>query len=391
MKCTRKFIIYCRSSPLLIHKLPGNYPSSGSETVRTFLEQHVASDASSLCILKVNFLKSQSLFTEKVTLFFRNSSFRVLLLVVDMLQSSIESINHLKITIDEIEPLQLDSTTSTKTIILLLHFPPSMFSKGIYPTLFYHGWKHRYIDSLSQDTKFGVIDIEFWMKKCLCETPNSEHRSDHDSMLTRLLHLTESTLPLFIAGFKSNKFIFNEHIQDLLSHARHARLICEKFLEYHDIEVHYKYLNDAAQAAYERESTNSMKSHIGEKIKDTFVNFLTYIITFLYKEGALQLKTNGDEIIPDYVQKLIPYIPVPELTKVASQAPSFSLSAIKEKCCFQCPFSASIFYQIELLIGESVQRVRANMEEKSLPQSRVFRTLLIILQKEIQVSFNQCS
>ena len=223
-----KFIIFCRSSAL-IHGLPSNYPSSlGNEETRLFLQTHVTSDVSGLCIVKVSVLHSQVFFKSEIDRFYKDDVLKVLLLVIDIQESSPEVINHIRMMVEEAQPV---SIKLSKRVVLLLHFPSSMFSSGYYPTLFLHGWKYHYIDSLAHNAELGDLDMELLIKNCLVEGMDESTNPvyDYNSLLSILRHSARTISPLLIADFKSNKYITQTDIQRVLTDEDTLALICERF------------------------------------------------------------------------------------------------------------------------------------------------------------------
>ena len=377
-----KFIVYCRSSALF-QCLPSVFPSLEAARDQEFLKSNVLSDLSSLSILNLSVITSQQVFTDKICQFLDHDSMKLLLLVVNMLESSPEAVNHLRVIIEESQSNTMDVS---KSIIVLLHFPSSMFFNGIYPTLFLHGWKYRYINSLSSKAESSLIDIELWIKNCLDK--NAPLKNFEDSFSKSLLHSVRSIIPLLIAEFKSNDYINSEQMSVVLS-SEVARLLCDRFLEYFGIQLCIKYLEDVARAVFQHKSTINLKTQIEEKIKDNFFYFIKYILSSFHIHGvtaALMNPTCSDEL-HKYIYDLIPYVPVPDLVKLADEVPHFPQATLEGRCNYQLPFFLYAFEEIEALIESGIISATEaeQREHRSITKGEIFSSVMVNLQKKMQV------
>ena len=255
----QKFVVFCRASSL-INNLPKHYLSSENKNEENdyFFRTHIVSDTAGLVILKLNAFHSQQLFVDEIINFFRDHILNKLILVIDMKESSPDGINHIRMIIEEVEQSNMKAH---KDIFLLLHFPSYMFSSGIYPSLFLHGWNYRYIDSLAHQAEPGVIDIKLWMMetvKCV-----SHSYFNFASTELKLQKLIEGELKTLAADFSSTEYITEDGIQKILCRRPITLLLCSKFLkEYFEVNLYTQYLNDAAYSIQQRESAISMKIQI---------------------------------------------------------------------------------------------------------------------------------
>ena len=351
---------------------------------KEFLQTNILADLSSLSILNLSVITSQQLFTDKVDQFFENDSMKLLILVINMLESSPEAVNHLRMMIEEY------SSEVSKSIVLLLHFPSSMFFNGIYPTLFLHGWNYRYINSLANKAESGLVNVEIWMKKCLDRTISLSKLEVDDTMLPSSLFCSvKSAIPLLIADFKSNKYI-NETEMNVVLSTEVARLICDRFLEYFDAKSYTRYLEDVANAVYQRKCTINLKIQIEEKVKDNFFYFIKYIMSFFHVHGiTAALMNNCSDTLRQFIRVLIPFIPVPDLLKLADEIPHFPQATLEVQCSYKLPFFLYAFEEIEALIVSSKQDIiNANKAEHKKSKSikrECFASAISNLQKMMQV------
>lgn len=369
LQYVQKFIIYCRSSPL-IHNLPTDYPLSQDKS--TDFHQTKLSSISDLFVLKLNAIHSQQSFNSKIRLFFDSDCFSVLIIIINITESSTEAINHLRMIIEETEPLHLEME---KSIVLLLHFPSSMFSGGIYPTLFSDGWKYRYIDSLESNAEAGAIDIELWIKKCVEGSDTFENSLVASNYLLNSMKHVHTEL---MADFNSN-FITRNGIEQVLE--KTVAKLCAKFMEYFDIKLFNIYFSDAVQATYKRGLTISMKSYIDERIKDNFFYFLKYVISYFHIQGVTSalLKDTSDE----FIQNLIPYIPVPGVIQLTNGTSYFPQSMLEIDCNYRCPFFREIYDDVNAIIYRIVHIFQLN--GKKLVKGDLYHSMIEELKKMMQV------
>ncbi len=335
----------------MIHSLPSDFPSLGNK------QTHITSD---VAVIKVSVIHSQDSFKKEIDLFYKDNILKVLLLIIDVQESSPEMINHIRMIVDEAQPIDSEVT---KKVVLLLHFPSSMFSSGYYPTLFLHGWKYRYIDSLAHSAESGDLDMELLIKNCLVKNldDSMDPVYDYHSLLSILHHSAENISPLLTAYFKSNKYITKTDIRYVLTDEDTIALICKRFLHYLDAGRCLQYLDNAAKAAYERESTINMKSHIEVRIKNNmFKNFLIYVITFFHVHGvtkSLLAVNQATESLERFIRDLLPSIPVPDIFQLTNGSSYYSSVACNE-CSYECPFFLHIYDGIEKIMDEAMQIVR---------------------------------
>ena len=382
MQKIQRFIIFCRSSAM-IHSLPSNFSSLGNEQTQVFLQNHITSDVACLSIIKVSVIHSQDSFKRKMDLFYKDNILKVLLLIIDIQESSPEMINHIRMIVDEAQPIDAEVT---KQVVLLLHFPSSMFSSGYYPTLFLHGWKYRYIDSLAHSAESGDLDMELLIKNCLVKKldDSTDPVYDYHSLLSILHHSAGNISPLLTAYFKSNEYITKTDIRHVLTDEDTIALICKRFLHYLDAGQCLQYLDNAAKAAYERESTINMKSHIEVRIKNNmFKNFLIYVITFFHVHGVTKSLLAVNESLERFIRDLLPSIPVPDIFQLTNGSSYYTQSVVCSECSYECPFFLHIYDEIEKIMDEAMQIVRDNNVQFQF--SKEYNSLSIIKKRKIEL------
>jgi len=347
-------------------------------------------DLKHLSLLKLNIITSQQFFGGKLTQFFEDDSLQVLVLVLNMLESSPEAVNHLRMIIEETQPLNTDVP---KSIFILLHFPSSMFFSGVYPSLFLHGWNYRYLDSLSNAADSSLINIEFWIKKVLEKSLSlNNQESDHESLKTCLYESVKSTIPLLIADFKTNKHINKTEIELLLYNEKVAGLLCDRFIEYFSANLYTKYLDDVAQAVFQHKSAINMKTQIEERVRDNFFHFIKFALSFFHIHGVTTVLADLNSPVRDFILCLIPHFPVPQFMKLADEVSHFPQAILEKKCEYHFPFFKFVFEELEALIETSVQftcNERENEQDlqiRRIKRKEILSTVLKNLEQMMQVT-----
>lgn len=334
------------------------------------------SEISQLSLFRVDNSFSQRMFDEKLKAFLDDDKFKILVITIDMQELSLEMINHLRMMIEEVH----SGHKSSKSVVLLLHFPSSMFSKGIYPTLFLHGWKYGYIDSLSLNQESGDIDIKLWINKCLLENNGAD-----EGLLNVLLEYAKKAIPLLIVDLKSSTCIPESRINSILSIHKSViiQLICQKFSQYFDPKLCKQYLDEAAQASYKRESSMNIKSHIEEWINDALKIFLKYITIFFHIQGITNIYLSMNTLRNELIQELILYIPVPRLPELKNELAVISKSLIPNcSYSYHCPFFPLLYKEIEQILEKkreevySLKSIDKTGNRKNVTKNELFYSVL---------------
>lgn len=296
-----KLLCYTRSSGL-IHDLPLLYPKSelangkpivpemGTSEVLTpedeAVKQHVFKSHRQVNVFKLLAIHSQSNVKDAIDRFIANKSQQIMLIPVNMSEMSGKVVNELRIMIEEAENIH---SVYGKLFVLLLHFPPAMFTDACYPALFLQGWGHYYLDTLTIDTAKGGVDIRDWFQQCCMESlPLGAAGTDTLSeFLPTMLEQQVPVLALRVSFGSLENSPFNKpmpqsertrKLHGLLVGKELGRLLQALFQRYWDQSTMAKYLQRAAGFTRNGESTLNMTDCLQEMLKSSFLDFLLYML-----------------------------------------------------------------------------------------------------------------
>ena len=295
-----KLVVYSRSSPL-VHSLPaqflcnsprnGHVDSVGVASARDL----VFEETDKLMVHKLSSLLSQTSVQELLTNFVYSDKAEVLLLAANMQDTSIKTVNHIRVMIEEAELQGLQRQNQPpKLFVLLLHFPPALFFKHCYPALFLKGWDHTYLDTVTHSSPGGVVDIQDWFKRCCFPATSSEDdggSSECDPLFTAAKHLLPQSIPVLSAqmyfgskrdgSFNSsmNATQRGKALERLLNDYEVGDVLCQKFCNYWKPKVMLEYLERAATFSKQRESTLNITDSIQTQFKTLFMDFCVYMLT----------------------------------------------------------------------------------------------------------------
>lgn len=214
----------------------------------------------------------------------------VLIIVADMQYISKEVINHTRILMEETEITCNKSMKCSKLMILLLHFPPSSFNQYCYPLLFLHGWEHHYLDSIGQVFSDG-IDVEGWLSQCfpLYLATNEDSLSVsvssnksfmcNEGMNNWLKDISVSTVWIH-EDCSPYKLLTDtrQYWENLLSTMKVGEVIVKRFIYFWKLKQIFEVSAKAAYRSATCESTMSMSEAIQAALKDSFQDFVIYIL-----------------------------------------------------------------------------------------------------------------
>ena len=320
LPCT-KVLVFCRTSSLI--------------TDLTFMQirqshASVSLDPRSLISLSISILTvstyhSERSFLDKLHHFYDSGEDHVLILKMNMQETSMKSINHVRMMIEDVEN---QHAPSDKIAVLLLHFPSSMFSEGSYPSLFQTGWSHYYLDSVSINEEKCAVNTEQWLKQCCFA--NDYFTYGIRSSLLGLLQQSMPSIPPLLAsklqihacvgptshhsGISSQMRFFVQ----LLQEKGFGKILCSKFLRYWDPSLFAAYLHKAATITYRRESSVSMTVVIQNLIHGKFVEFITYVVSVMVDSQSLHVifEPKCPPSVLALFQELVSAMDAPEFSKL---------------------------------------------------------------------------
>ncbi len=374
-----KVLCYTRSSPV-IHQLPAEFPcpSLGNKMearARDVLEKFVFLETNKLVMYKLSSILSQTTIQDYIRNFLDSETAEVCLLVVNMHETTKETVNHVRIIIEEAETLSTRQTT--KMFAVLLHFPPSQFYQPCYPSLFLKGWDHCYLDTIANSTVQGVINIRDWFWQCCF--PNQSSQLEKDTLLQALLGILPQSISVLAArvffgsrqngSFNStmNGLERSKALNELLLKKGHGgitvgQVLCEKFRAYWKPGVMAEHLEKAAIFSRNRESTFNIMESIQTNFKSLFLDFLVYMISISNENYNIDIIFDFDcsEAVQDVFLEVLRVFPTPKLSKVRDL--SNSLPQLKPLVYTpNFPFFLFVFNIMEKVVEQSREEVNVKL------------------------------
>lgn len=401
-----KLICYTRSSQLL-HQLPAQYPGplhqQISEESVSMLHDIIMEDVGALIFQKLSSFTSFTTISELLKSFVQSKEKKVLLISVNMQETSKDVVNHLRIMIEETEA-KLDAKTkseSRKLFVLLLHFPSSKLSTPCYTSLFLRGWDYMYLDVIGVSAKGGaLIDIREWFKQCYTSTPFPSTRR---SIATQLQSLLKEAIPVI-----SSRVYFGKHpassfnkpmnvmernqiLHKLFFEKKVGEILCDRFHSYWQPNVMVEYLEKAAQLSQQHETSLSVIDSLQTIFKNLFFDFLVHMvykmnqgmnIDVLFNEAT---SSNVVELFLDVLR----IIPIPKLSEIKMLGISSNDPAQKNPeapyASPKFPFFFLVASDVEKLVDQSRREVNQGVDmlsEYSEPRPSLFQT---VEQSRVQV------
>ena len=338
-RCPNKLVVYSRSSPL-VHSLPAQFVCQTRSDTRDGMgvasaRDLVFQDTDKLMVQKLSSLLSQSSVQEMLRDYVCSETAEVLLLVANMQDTSIKTINHIRIMIEEAE-LQAPQRQNQppKLFVLLLHFPPALFFKHCYPALFLKGWDHTYLDTVTHSSAGGVVDIQDWFQRCCFPAALREEGSgisaEPDPLVIAAKHLLPQAIPVLSAqmyfGSKKDKS-FNSSmnatqrgkaLERLLDYCGMGDVLCKKFCSYWKPKIMLEYLERAATFSKQRESTLNITDSIQTQFKALFLDFCVYMLTRANESYNLDVVYAEDKSSPvrTLFLDIFKQFPIPKLSQL---------------------------------------------------------------------------
>ena len=294
----------------------------------------VFEDTDKLMVQKLSSLLSQNSVQEMLRDYVCSETAEVLLLVANMQDTSIKTINHIRIMIEEAE-LQAPQRQNQppKLFVLLLHFPPALFFKHCYPALFLKGWDHTYLETVTRSSSGGVVDIQDWFQRCFPAALREEGSgisAEPDPLVTAAKHLLPQAIPVLSAkmyfGSKKDKS-FNSSmnatqrgkaLERLLDYCGMGDVLCKKFCSYWKPKIMLQYLERAATFSKQRESTLNITDSIQTQFKALFLDFCVYMLTRANESYNLDVVYAEDKSSPirALFLDIFKQIPIPKLSQL---------------------------------------------------------------------------
>ena len=366
-----KLLVFCRTSILIT-----NLTFNGASDVED-------SDSRVTFISKESY-HTEAWFSERLNEFYMTEEKCVLLIKVNMQETSVNAINHIRMMIEDTEN---QYPTLEKLAVVLLHFPLSMFSGGSYPSLFQSGWSHYYLDSVSITQEASGVNTEQWISLILNFSEIEEHTHEHGKISPPSLpecsqslpamcgsadifkyiqHVTEQYIPTLVSLLASKMTIVvsTSETSDLaskkvilftlLNKIGFGTLLCHKFQAYWNQSLFAAFLRKAASIILRRKSSARMGVIIQNLICEKFSEFAMYMVSVMNDSGSLHLMFDSDtppEIVTLF-KVIVDAIDLPDFSKLAHLNILRTKSNLSQQIRWQFPFYSMISHTIDDVITQ---------------------------------------
>ena len=297
---------------------------------------------------------------------------KVMLIIVNMQETTKRMINHLRVMIEDAE----QATSPRKLFVILMHFPPSKLSGACYPSTYLEGWNHYYLDTIGYSADItALLNVNEWLQLCCKQEPNQENANKQVEQVVKemlrepenLAAILSSSVPVPIPDSKKYGS-FNRPMSPgdrieayikLFKLQYFNDIICKLFCSYWNPKVVTEHLERASFLSYQRESSMSISDSLSAEFKSKFMDFLLYIVLFLNNDFGL------DNLLSDpppsqgtialYCDLLESFSPVPPLShlKECIRDIASEQKDQKERSCTTFPFFTAVCGKFEAITNSS--------------------------------------
>jgi hypothetical protein len=370
-----RLLLFTRSSAL-IHQLPSRYPSTSQPSCDydDLVRNLICGFTEDVSICKLSSITSQAGMMDVLNSFWMSKKQQVLLLIANMKETSHEMISHLRVMIEE-----NDTGEKLKLFVLLVHFPPSMFSSSCYPSLFSNTWDHHYLDIIGQNPTGQVMDICQWLSLC-CSYITSPHNPDRrvPMNLSALLSEAIPTISSRVFFGKTEGVPFNcpmdvstrnKSLQKLFDKGV-GEILCEKFLKYWEPGVMLEYLEKAAiLTTTVQTSTLSITDSVQCVLRDTFFDYMVYMVSKMNEDMNIDIIMDPDcsQATLKLFLDILTVYPLPKLSQLKTLS-SFehSISSLEssQRNPFvpKFPFYRTISGRVEKIIEQTRKDINQRLD-----------------------------
>ncbi len=370
-------------------------------------------------ICKISLRHSQSKIEELLARYVLSES-HLLLLVANMQEISKKMINHLRIMIEETENT---ITNQTKVFVLLLHFPPVMFFKPCYPSLFLMGWGHYYLDTIAYGTLTregvkSVVDVKEWFYHC-CFSPSPGNALNRQ-MVIALQQLLPEAIPIVasrvVLTHKAERKAMDASertavLQRLLIGTPHGnakvggekqnqlslgKVLCVKYCKYWTPQLMVQQIKEFSNFMYDCESTLNLTDSIQSVVRSRFFDFLVYMFSRLNERNDIHILVEEPQCSP--VQQLfldlLSALPAPELAQIKVLMAGNRQQPI-QLYFPRFPFFKQVCDMLDKAVEESREKVnqKSNFFDTALPQTETSDSVHLFTQKrtkqQMEALFNK--
>ena len=330
--------------------------------LKTILPENMTNNHNAVCSLEIHPDLHGDYLYRKIKHFLEVDSYTLLLLCASPKLIQKETINYTRLVIEELE----FEKQTYKKICFLLMFPSELFFDHFYPSYYLDGWNHYYLDSLVPSTKIGSLNLKSCFQFSLAD-------NDIDgAILFEDLYTAE--IPIVCTSFISAPFYNRKYgdltaLSSLLSPEGDfsiGKSLFQKFCSQWSPKKMEHILNQATSSSLTHSCKISMTDAVDMLVKFSFHDFMSYMLAFLTKHGALAalLDDNRCAVFLDFIRYQIKTHSLPD-TSAQMQLEIASLqNPSTETLTF--PFFQQIYDMIELSLQSIKSKQIGNVTEHTI-------------------------
>ena len=298
-----KLLCFTWSTELLT-QVPHVYPHPihiGNDQEQ-FMQRMFFPDVKSLQVHKVSSALSYGSTKDVVTDFTKSSSHNVIVLLINMKETSEDVVNHIHLLIDEI-------ADERKLYALVLHFPITMAPPFCYNALFSKGWDFHYLHSVSSNPE-NILDMRLWLQKCYFQESTSTKYSINISfkdvmqealsiITCRVVLKTDQAMTFLEKSAVLKKLLVERGVGDVL---------VEQFNSYWQPDTMMEYVQLAVR--FTQKDINSI-------LKNLLFDYLVYMIYHI--DNVMRIcRPNYASDVFELFMRILKVYPLPKLYKLAA-------------------------------------------------------------------------
>ena len=270
-----------------------------------------------------------------------------------------------------------------KSVVFVLHYPPSSLLHSAYPALFLGGWDHIFLDGISSSSRSTDV-AELVRKACIYGEAHQIDLHERRILSESLMALLPRVVPLIAAhgllecgkqnlSFSSKTGIVELLLERSVCSSTVADSLCSRFAHIWLSQGLMRTMTRASQSLVAKTTQLSMSTSINSVLQETFTAFVTAAMQFINQWNNAQFLTQSShsrecEAIIELVLNDLPVPPFEELLLHQSRksTPHLLPFAVRSQCPnVRFPF----FYFVSSFLDEvveSAEREVASSDELEL-------------------------
>ncbi len=333
-----------------------------------------------VCSLEIHSELHGDYIYRKIKHFLEVDSYTLLLLYANPKLIPKETINYTKLVIEELE----FEKQTYKRICFLLIFPSELFFDHFYPSYYLDGWSHYYLDSLALSTNIGSLNLKSCFQFSLADI-------DIDSA-SLFEDLYTAEIPIVCTSFISAPFYDRKYgdlkaLSSLISLEGDLSIgknLFKKFCSQWTPKKMEHILLQATSSSLTHSCKISMTDAVEMLVKFSFRDFMSYMLTFLTRHGALAALLDDERcaVFLDFIRYRIKAHKLPD-TSAQMQLEIASLQSSSTE-----PLTFPFFQQIHDMIELDLESVKSKLHISNVTERTVEKLVNELKGHKVRLFYN---